>query len=96
MILKNLYYGTEDNNIHYCRTTTKLNLPEKLCCGRLINVPVPGQVADRVFFLGGAGAVGTPTDLVYEWEERYGWTKFGNLPWMASYERLVALVYNIY
>ena len=51
-------------------------------------------MADRVFFLGGSGALGTPTNLVYEWNESDGWTKFGTLPTLGSYENLVAMVYN--
>ena len=76
------------------RSTTNFALPEKLCCGRLVTVEAPGQMADRVFFLGGSGALGTPTNLVYEWNESDGWTKFGTLPTLGSYENLVAMVYN--
>ena len=51
-------------------------------------------MADRVFFLGGSGTLGTLTNLVYEWNESDGWTKFGTLPTLGSYENLVAMVYN--
>ena len=76
------------------RSSTNYTLPAKLCCGRLIAVPTPGQVADRVFFLGGYGAQGTPTNLAYEWNESGGWTKFGTLPTLTSYKNIVAMLYN--
>lgn len=69
-------------------------MPSKLCCGQLVAVDVPDQVADRVFYLGGKGAVGTLTNLAYEWSESNGWTKFGTLPSLASYSDLIAMVYN--
>ena len=80
--------------MYHFRTTTSFNLPAKICCGQLVSVKVVDQVADRVFYIGGKGATGTPVNLDYEWTETSGWTRFSTLPTMTSYTDLVTMVYN--
>ena len=80
-------------NNFFCRTDTKFNLPDHLCCGRLISLRTQGSYLDRVFFLGGAN-IAASSNVVYEWTESQGWAQFGALPALSSYTNLIAIVYN--